>query len=272
MSWEISVNTVTMSVPESQAAFASLWQEAIQNYLSSTGRSVSEQAIMRSITDADALINYVTTENNKFQAFRSKQGALRDMMKKFFQPLGTLALMTKDAMQATPFPPAVAILGAVAFVIKISGDMSQMYDSVEGLLDHLTSFLTRMEEYVNGNSSGMKPGQSKSVVSVLTCLLEVLAECEHLLKDGRWKRFGKLLMLGEDDKVKPLLQKLERILDNEQRMVSAMAYSTNLRVETKTDELGKTIKETLDEVQKSNDALSDITSIMQRKIIQTGAK
>jgi len=55
-------------------------------------------------------------------------------------------------------------------------------------------------------------------------------------------------------------------------MVSAMAYSTNLRVETKTDELGKTIKETLDEVQKSNDALSDITSIMQRKIIQTGAK
>jgi hypothetical protein len=248
------------------SSFDTMWREANQKYVASTGRTPTELAIMRRIDNVDALMIYVEEQNGRFKIFRQKQAGLRDLAKKFFKPLAVLSKVVKEGMANSPFPPAAVIMGALAFMVQTSSDMSQMYDSVEGLLDHLCSFAMRLEQYLSDEAEAVKPGLQHNIVAALACLLEVLGESEKVLKDGRRKTFGKLLALGEDDKIKPLLIRLERIVGNEQSMVGTLTYKTSLRVEKQANEANHIARQALDSVQEVNSALIDIAQAIEGEI------
>ena len=160
---------------------------------------------------------------------------------------------------ATPGAPAAAsvVLGAVEFLLNAAGEVSGLLSSVEGLLELVCGFVGRLEGYVQefrGASGADGEGQAvlgeempeslkRAVVNALATTLEVLGECEKLVKDGRRRRLGKALVLGEDEKVKALLVKLERILDGESRAVAVLAYRTGRRVEARVGETRALVEE-----------------------------
>jgi DNA replication protein DnaC len=83
------------------------------------------------------------------------------------------------------------------------------------------------------------------VVQILGCLLEILARSEKTIKIGRWKKYAAVLFLGKDEGIKASFEKLAKLLEDEQRLVSAIAFATNQRMDKRIEEIEQTGKQTL---------------------------
>ncbi|KAK3311713.1 uncharacterized protein B0T15DRAFT_83503 [Chaetomium strumarium] len=240
---------------ETMASFQTLWEQALEEYFATTKRTDKEKESIRSITDPEALLTRVEAGNKDFVGFRAKHTRLRDVLGRVTGFITIVAKVAANALQSGPLAPLSVVLGAISFLVKSAEGVSTVYDSVEDLFEKIFAFTSRLELYLVGKIQAKLQGL---VVGTLVCILRITARAEKLVRDGRWKKYTQLLFLGRDEKIKELLLELGKLLDCEHRLVAAMAYTINLRLDSKTDTLVESSTKSLGELQQVRAALEDI--------------
>jgi hypothetical protein len=233
--------------------FDSLWNTALANYLASTHRSIEDQGLLKDLHNPEDLRAKLEADKAKFGTFREKHAKIYNALNAAVRPFMTLADVAQSVISATPIAPASTVLGAVLFLVKSAEGVSDAYDSIESLLQSLTNFSLRLDQYVG---AGMNSSLQRNAIDILTCLLEVLARSEHVVKEGRWKKYLGVTLLGKDDKVQGLLKNLESLFVEEERLVVAITYATNQRVE-------KTTTQSLEQTKEITSKLDDLTISVQ---------
>lgn len=226
----------------STQVFDDLWQQALDKYIDSTGRTEREQALLKQLKTPDDLETELAKERDRFETFRAKHGRLTGRLKKAVRPLTVLSGIASSAISLSPFAPASTIFGAVVFVVKAADGVSEAYDWIDQLFDKLGDFTIRLDEYCN---SGIGPHLGAKVVQILECLLEILARSEKKIKTGRWKTLAAVIFLGKDEEIKASFDKLAKLFDDEQRLVTAITFATNQRMDKRVEEIEKIGKDTL---------------------------
>ncbi|KAH0559932.1 hypothetical protein GP486_003547 [Trichoglossum hirsutum] len=168
-----------------------------------------------------------------------------------------------NAVSLSPFTPASTILGAVVFLVKAADGVSEAYDWIEQLFDKLGDFTVRLDEYIKGGISALET----KVVQILGCLLEILARSEKTIKDGRWKKYAAVLFLGKDEEIKASFEDLAKLFEDEQRLVSAITFATNQRMDKRIEEIEKTGKQMLEAAKRAEIGVDAIQQSQFRDII-----
>jgi hypothetical protein len=221
-------------------AFDDLWGKALDKYFTSTKRTPSEQALLKRLKSPDDLQKQLETNNNKFSSFRVRHGKLTGRLKAAVQPFMMLSSVASSAVSLSPFAPASTILGAVVFLVNAAGGVSEAYDWIEQLFDKLGDFIVRLDEYIKG---GINAHLEIKVVRVLGCMLEILARSEKIIKDGRWKKYAAVLFLGKDEEIKASFEDLAKLFEDDQRLVLAITFATNQRMDKRIENIEKTGKQ-----------------------------
>jgi hypothetical protein len=217
-------------------AFDDLWEKALKKYFTSTDRTYSEQVLLRQLKSPDDLQKQLETNHNKFSSFRARHGKLTGRLKAAVQPFMALSSVASSAVSLSPFAPASMILGAVVFLVNATGGVSEAYDWVEQLFDKLGDFTVRLDEYIKGDISAHLKAK---VVQILGCLLEILARSEETIKHGRWKKYAAVLFLGKDEEIKASFDDLAKLFEDEERLVIAITFATNQRMDKRIEEIEK---------------------------------
>jgi hypothetical protein len=223
--------------------FDQLWNEAVDKYMAATNRSQQDKKLMGELHEIADLVDQIDKESTEFGGFRRKRGKFITVVEKTVKPFLAMSSMAASAVSLTPFAPASTIFGAVVFLVKAAGGVTESYDWIEQLFEKLGGFAQRLEEYT---ASGMNARLREKVLAILVCLLEILGRAETAVKSGRVKKYAAVLFLGQDDQVKASFDKLGNLFDDEKLLVQAISYATNQRIEKKTDEIDNTTKQTLE--------------------------
>ena len=260
---------------DSKPSFDELWDRALNKYLISTGRSPEEKRLLKKLHTSEDLSNQLETDRDKawnmylqstdhnpedkplleklkklhkaedlsnqlqadhreFSTWREKHSKLTNTLKSMAGPFMVLSGIASSAISLSPFAPASVVLGAVAFLVNAAGGVSEAYNWIEELFVKLGDFTMRLEEYVEG---GMNANLQEKVIDVLSCLLEILALSENAVKAGRWREWAAVVFLGKDEGIKAAFDKLAKLFEDEQRLVIAISYATNQKVDKKVDSL-----------------------------------
>ncbi|KAJ4301622.1 hypothetical protein N0V90_003715 [Kalmusia sp. IMI 367209] len=247
--------------------FEQLWEEAVDRYMGTTNRTPEDKKLLLGLHNIDDLFNQIEKESTKFSAFRNKRARFRNVLTKSVKPFIALSDIAQSALSLTPFAPASTVFGAVVFLVQAAGGVSESYDWIEELFEKLRGFTERLEQYVDGS---MNEHLRTKVIAILTCLLEILARAETVMKSGRFKKYAAVLFLGQDDEVKASFDRLGKLFEDEHALVHAISYATTQRIEQKTDDIGNTTKQTLDateDIQKKLDDLSTTTKSAEVKAL-----
>jgi hypothetical protein len=236
-------------------AFDDLWEKALDKYFTSTKRTSSQKALLKQLKSPDDLQKQLETNHNEFSSFRERHGKLTGRLKAAVQPFMALSSVTSSAVQLSPFAPASTILGAVVFLVNAAGGVSKAYDWIEELFDKLGDFTVRLDEYINGDISA---NLKTKVDQVLVCMLEILASSEKTIKDGRWKKYAAVLFLGGDGEIKASFENLKNLFEDEQRLVIAITFATNQRMDKRIEEIEKTGKQMLEAAKKIEIGVDEI--------------
>jgi Cdc6-like AAA superfamily ATPase len=229
-------------------AFEELWEKAVNKYFASTHRTYSEKVLLKQLKGPDDLQKQLETNHNQFVSFRARHGKLTGTLKKTVQPFIMLSGTASSAISLSPFAPASTILGAVVFLVQATNGVSEAYDWIEQLFDKLGDFTARLDEYIKG---GVSAHLETKVIQILGCLLEILARSEKTIKDGRWKRYAAVLFLGRDEEIKASFEDLTKLFESEQRLVIAITFATNQRMEKRIEEMEKIGKQTVEAVNRA---------------------
>lgn len=231
--------------------FDELWNTAVDNYVTATGRTPEDKALLNKLHNAEDLYNQLDADSRKFGSFRNKHAKFLKVLKTSVKPF----VLFSNAISTTLIAPVSTILGAVVFLVNAAGGVSESYDWIEELFDKLNAFTQRLEEYIDG---GMNVHLQEKVIAILVCLLEILGRAEEVMKSGRIKKYAAVLFLGQDEQVKASFSKLAQLFEHEDRLVSAISYAMNQRIEKKTDEIDKTTKQTLEAAEEVQKKLEDL--------------
>lgn len=132
------------------------------------------------------------------------------------------------------------------------------YDWIDQLFDKLGDFTVRLEEYCK---EGIRPRLGTKTVQILTCLLDILARSEKTIKVGRWQKYAAVLFLGKDEQIKAAFEKLSKLLEDEHRLVSAIAFATNQRMDNRIKEIQQMGRDTLEAAKKAEMGVDAIQQI-----------
>jgi fungal STAND N-terminal Goodbye domain len=242
-----------------EQSFEELWESAIEKYIDATNRTLAEQEFLKKLKSPSELENDLITRHKTFSDYRAKHGKLVRTLKNVVKPVTALSSVASSAISLTPFGPASAIFGAVTFLITATENVSSAYDWIDQLFDKLGDFTVRLEEYCKG---GLTKRLGNRAVEILICLLELLGRSEKTIKTGRWKKYAAVVFLGKDEEIKASFDKLAKLLEDEQRLVIAITYATNQRMDKRIEELQETVKKTFEAVKqdqndKSRDKIAD---------------
>lgn len=239
------------------ATFDGIWDEAVTKYISATNKTPEDKKFLLSLKSSDDLFEQIEKESTRFSSFRSKKAKFRNVLSKSVRPFLVLSDLATSALSLTPFAPASTVLGAVVFLVKAAGGVSESYDWIEELFEKLGGFTERLEQYVNAR---MNRHLRAKVIAILTCLLEIFARAETVMKTGRFKKYAAVLFLGQDDEVKASFGKLAKLFDDEHVLVQAITYATTQRIEQKTMEIDETTKQTLEATEEMQKKLDDLST------------
>ncbi|KAK1147409.1 hypothetical protein N8T08_001491 [Aspergillus melleus] len=121
------------------------------------------------------------------------------------------------------FGPAELCFNAVSLVIHAWQGYRDVFESLAGLLDKCSQYLSRLEYYIRG---GMDARLAKVACQHLQLFVEI---CDRTIKLRHSKRrklmvFSKFFFLNDND-IQDLLDKMDSLIDREGRLVTAQTFS-----------------------------------------------
>lgn len=218
----------------SKPKFDDLWNDALDSYFVAIDRSPEDTAALRKIHTADDLFDQLEAGHGKFGDWRNRHSKFFSALSKAARPFVLVSEIAQSSVSCTSFAPAATVLGAVFFLINAAEGVSDAYEWIEELFEKLSGFTQRLEQYVDGSTNAHL---QHKVVAILSCLLEILGRSEKAIKDGRFRKYAAVLFLGKDEKVKQSFDRLASLFDDEQKLVLAISYATNQRIDEKTDKI-----------------------------------
>ena len=222
-------------------AFDSMWAQAFQNYERSTGRQLSNQAKLRDLQSPESLLDELEFRQSKFSGWRERGVKLRSALRVMLTPVERFGEIAERALSSIPYAPAAIVFGASSFLIEAAHGLSEKYDWIAQLFEKLGEFTIRLPDY---GAEDMVEHLQMKMTAILTCLLEIIGLSEKAVKDGRFKRYLATAFLGRDDQVKEAFNRLATLLEGEERLVRAISYATNQRIDKRTERMEKTTEET----------------------------
>jgi len=232
--------------------------EAWNTYIQSTDCKLDGKPLLekfkklKQLHKARDLSDQLQADHREFTTWREKHSKLTNTLKSMVGPFIVCSSIASSAISLSPFAPASVVLGAVTFLVNAAGGVSEAYNWIEELFVKLGDFTMRLQEYVEGE---MNTNLKEKVVDVLSCLLEILALSENAIKAGRWREWTAVVFLGRDEGVKEAFDKLAKLFEDEQRLVIAISYATNQKMDKKVDSL-------LDSAERMGKRLDSMNSAM----------
>jgi DNA replication protein DnaC len=194
---------------------------------------------------------------------RKKHQKFFSVLSQTVQPLIMASKLTENALSFTPFARASALLGALRYLIDASVEVSSAFDHVEGLLDRLRPFTQRLKLYSGPGNEGIEADLQEHIVKIFSCLLDILARTEYVIKDGRFKKWGKTVFIGGDTELAELLGCLEKLIDEERGMVLAIISAQSRKTAQDVEEIGYNVKQNSELTSKISADVVDIAASIQ---------
>jgi hypothetical protein len=203
--------------------FGVLWNEALESYRKTTDRNT-----IRQVGSLDELIAQLGQKQENFQEYRRRHSEFLDFTKRCLQPVVLISSIAQSAVGATPFAPAATLIGAFVYLIRAAKGVSDAYDWIQSLLQELSAFTERLEVYL---SERIDHRLKRQLVTTLSCLLEIVGVAENTVASGRFKKFGAILLNGKDETAKAAFDRLNKLFQNESRIVQALSYKATQNIE-----------------------------------------
>jgi fungal STAND N-terminal Goodbye domain len=233
------------------------WDEAWQRYLKDTGRSLGDIQKLRTLQSIADLQQHLDSQASEFESFRKKHGRFYKILAKSIHPLIVTTNIVQSGIQNTPVSPVCALLTATAFLVGSANGVSQVYDEIEQLFEKLGSFTIRLEEYFKAE---VEDSLRANLVSILCCVLDIIAYSEKAIKDGRFRKYLGIAFVGKDEAIKKAFSRLERLCDEESRLVTAISYTSGQRVDSKMDRLSQSTQKLVDGTAEMTDHLKTLAT------------
>jgi hypothetical protein len=211
--------------------FDEIWNDAVEQYLRSTSRSSKDRDRYIDVQNPEELFRRLESSQRVFSTWRGRNSKFINTLKRIMQPCAALSAIAQSSISLTPFAPASTVLGAVLFLVEAANGVSEAYDWIEALFNKLGAFTQRLEQYME---AGMTPHLEQKVVSILSCLLELVGRSEAVIKEGRFRRYTGSTFLGRADDVKILFDQLDDLFEEEVRLVQATEYAAVTRIDKRT--------------------------------------
>ncbi|KAM5341827.1 hypothetical protein ACJ41O_014858 [Fusarium nematophilum] len=190
---------------------------------------------LRSVQD---LMDQIDRQNDQFEAFRGRRQTVFSAMAAALAPVEVIGGIVAGAAQEM-FSPAEGIYGAVAYLINAARDVSQAYDSIVELFEHLKDFTSRLDVYIKYR---MSEALRNKLVTILATVFEVFILATKEVRRGRFKAYLRNL-IGKGSPVQESLDKLKALNIGEERQVLADTYGNTRELNVKTDRVEDLVKE-----------------------------
>ncbi|KAI9792037.1 MAG: hypothetical protein M1835_008091 [Candelina submexicana] len=236
--------------------FAQIWAEAYSTYQENTGRDLLNHPTLSTLRTTEDLLAQIEEREQRFENFRNKKAKLWLVLRRTMDQVVTLGGVAQGALQASPFAPASAGPGAVLFLVGAAKGVSSAYDCITDLLSRLEDFTGRLQEYTKGTIDSKL---RRKVTAILTTLLEIFARSEKLIDRIRWKEYFVVSFLGKDEKVAAAMGRLERLVENEEKLVVSLTYSTGQRTGKIVERIDSAVERTEMNIGKSSKTLEEVT-------------
>ena len=220
-----------------QSPFDALWRDAFEAYFTSTKRTPVEKDELKELHNLDDLQKHLEKDKGKFNQFRAKHSKVTGILKAVLEPFMALSGVASSALSMTPYAPASVILGGVLFLFTATENVSKVYDCIETLFEKLTTFSNRLSQYVDNLPLKLK----ENAVDILCCLLEILGYSETAISRGRYNEY--ICNIFSSGRIKSPYEKLEKLLDIEQRLVPATILGQTLNTAKKVENIDTTVQD-----------------------------
>ena len=215
---------------ESDSELTQLWEEAVDEYLAKSKRSVAQRWKVPVTIKAD-LDDLIAQHETDFAQFRDSRKRFWSILRVTMGQLQNLGNVAQAGLSLTPFAPAAVILEAGLFLINSGSAVSDCYDALEILFKRIRDITSRVEEYTKGT---IDQKLRKVIISLLGSLLNVFCESEAAIRRGR----GREMMhraLNKENKIQSALDQLNDWVQTELGLITAKTYATTQSISEKAE-------------------------------------
>lgn len=215
---------------ENDSELTQLWEEAVDQYLAKSKRSITQRWRVPIATRAD-LDNLIAQHETDFAQFRSSRKKFWGILRATMEQLQNLGNIAQAGLSLTPFAPAAVILEAGIFLINSGSAVSDCYDALETLFKRIRDITSRVEEYIKGT---IDQKLRRVIINLLDSLLNVFCESEAAIRRGR----GREMMhraLNKENKIQSALDQLNEWVQTELGLITAKTYATARIINEKAD-------------------------------------
>ncbi|KAF5618717.1 NACHT and TPR domain protein [Fusarium sp. NRRL 52700] len=208
-----------------------LWEDAIRQYKqnSKNGNDLKEGQLTVNTTSDLKMV--LAQHESSFSGFRNRHGRFWGVFKGTMMQLQNIGKVVQAGVGLTPFAPASVIVEAGLFLITSSQSVTDTYDSLEKLFEKIGDVTGRVDEYLDGK---VDPKLRKIITELLCSILTIFQEAEILTQRSRSKEMLRRIA-GRENKIKGMLEELEKKLDAELRFVVARTYAKVKGIDEKAD-------------------------------------
>ncbi|EMD34291.1 hypothetical protein CERSUDRAFT_125476 [Gelatoporia subvermispora B] len=228
---------------------ARLWKDALNEYTGQTGADLTTDPLMIRLNECDKVEEIMDILQERTKAFGEfRNGDAKVQLLRTLSPIVTavLALGPSETLGegfSVVCPPANAIVGAIAVLLKATKDVSTSYDSLVELLNGISKFLERLALY--GRMSLTVP-MREILIKTLATVISILALATKEVELGRLKKYVRTL-LGSTE-VEDALKQLTRLDSAETQMIGLESLRLTYSLAVGLDELMKNGKQSTAEI------------------------
>ncbi|KZV60933.1 hypothetical protein PENSPDRAFT_693837 [Peniophora sp. CONT] len=220
--------------------FNTLWNDALQAYEEQTKHKlpIADGSLPESSTEGE-VIDYIELQARSFEAFRANGRRVRGVL----QPIVNLVLLFVDAGAEAGAaydvkPGGKAIFLAIAVLLKATKGVSELYNSVEDLLQEVTGHLERIKIHFEPPRTPLATLKNivlKALIQVLKVLAIATKYCDLVMEGKPWYgNLGRTIVRRTKDyftmfvnkaDVQEILKELRALTKKEEQMVIAATYA-----------------------------------------------
>lgn len=216
-----------MTTTPAVSDLAQLWQEAVEDYEKSTGKSL-RLAQFKSMEQV-----MVGTEDlsNRFKGFRDDKGKVAKVRTAFKNNLWLIQTVVNTIQTvgsaASAFPPAMPanlIFSAFGQVMQSFADVSADYDKIMGFFEFTHRFFDRMS-IIDEKLPNMAQFQ-RCVLRVFSSILKICAIAQKYTTEKRMKKWFECLVNGTDGELAGASKTLEEAINELSQAVGLTTLKT----------------------------------------------
>lgn len=204
--------------------FSSIWTIALEEYKTNTGHDLMVERKIENARDLSRTMEDMERAFNTRRKGDEGWQTARNILKHCVVPLQQVSSIAAQAIALTPYAPAGVIFGAGMQLINACDGVTKAYDLVTELLQECKTFTERLEKL---SEIEMQNDLVVKLTSILKFIMDLFAQCEHVISNGRLKNYlSKVRGKGKDDLLQASLERLKKYFTEEEMFTVAQIYVT----------------------------------------------